>query len=433
MKEFKINIQDREIIILQDDDGFFIKPEIVVELEKQGTATKPAHEPICMARKPLAEKTVAENVLKWGTGGINIDESRVGTEEITTNAKVKGESFTSVGNSQGFNGCKESTHIGRFPANLIHDNSEEVRECFPDSNATNRNNMATRKDDSTSYGGKSGQQFTRKKFGDSGNASRFFKSIIYQAKASKSERNKGCEGNKFNSLEIVLNISSASQIIWNEKLTIQEEKEVKHLMDMDTSLKKVIDEFGIQRKNDLDLNIISFGKLILEKYLKDTKYITEMEISSITSQQILNLLHHYTINENIQDVFLKMMDGGNLVVSVENSNTLIITTNEHLGLVLGVSPVVLQVQFKINEKEFKCDHPTVKPLKLMEYLIRMVTPRGGVVLDPFAGSGSTLVAAKANGFGYVGVELTEEYVPIIEARLKSVDKEKVVVGLGKWL
>ena len=63
-------------------------------------------------------------------------------------------------------------------------------------------------------------------------------------------------------------------------------------------------------------------------------------------------------------------------------------------------------------------HPTLKPLSLMEYLIKMVTPKGGVVLDPFAGSGSTLVAAKQNGFQYIGIEMTEEYIPIIEARLK---------------
>ena len=67
------------------------------------------------------------------------------------------------------------------------------------------------------------------------------------------------------------------------------------------------------------------------------------------------------------------------------------------------------------------NHPTVKPIALMEYLIKMVTPKGGVVLDPFAGSGSTLVAAKQNGFNYVGIEMTEEYIPIIEARL-SIEK-----------
>ena len=61
-------------------------------------------------------------------------------------------------------------------------------------------------------------------------------------------------------------------------------------------------------------------------------------------------------------------------------------------------------------------HPTVKPIALMEYLIKMVTPKGGIVLDPFAGSGSTLVAAKDNGFQYIGIEMTEEYLPIIQAR-----------------
>lgn len=62
------------------------------------------------------------------------------------------------------------------------------------------------------------------------------------------------------------------------------------------------------------------------------------------------------------------------------------------------------------------NHPTVKPIDLMAWLVRMVTPEGGTTLDPFAGSGSTLVAAKREGFGFIGVELTEEYIPIIEAR-----------------
>jgi site-specific DNA-methyltransferase (adenine-specific) len=59
----------------------------------------------------------------------------------------------------------------------------------------------------------------------------------------------------------------------------------------------------------------------------------------------------------------------------------------------------------------------------MEYLIKMITPKGGIVLDPFAGSGSTLVAAKKNGFQYIGIELTPEYIPIIEARLSAVKQE----------
>jgi len=56
----------------------------------------------------------------------------------------------------------------------------------------------------------------------------------------------------------------------------------------------------------------------------------------------------------------------------------------------------------------KNNHPTVKPLALMKYLIQMITPEGGVVLDPFAGSGSTLVAAKELGYDFIGIEMTEE-------------------------
>src|SRR5690625_1273784 len=63
------------------------------------------------------------------------------------------------------------------------------------------------------------------------------------------------------------------------------------------------------------------------------------------------------------------------------------------------------------------NHPTVKPTDLMAWLVRLITPPNNIVLDPFAGSGSTLVAAKREGFGFIGVELTEEYIPIIRARV----------------
>jgi site-specific DNA-methyltransferase (adenine-specific) len=67
-------------------------------------------------------------------------------------------------------------------------------------------------------------------------------------------------------------------------------------------------------------------------------------------------------------------------------------------------------------------HPTVKPIALMEYLVKMITPKCGIVLDPFAGSGSTLIAAKQNGFDFIGIDLTPEYVKIAKARLESVTK-----------
>lgn len=163
------------------------------EWEGWGTALKPAHEPICMARKPLSEKTVAENCLKWGTGGINIEESKVGTEITKTTIKdfsqAHGNQFGKAGITYPTEGYKENTP-GRFPANLLHDGSEEVRECFPETKSTPR---------TATMGGTGGigvnTNFQRgsetSDYSDSGNASRFFKSIIYQAKASKSDRGQG--------------------------------------------------------------------------------------------------------------------------------------------------------------------------------------------------------------------------------------------------
>jgi DNA modification methylase len=164
------------------------------EWEGWGTALKPAHEPICMARKPLAEKTVAENCLKWGTGGINIDESRVGTEERTYGGMSAKQ--PDVGTFRDDNWKPKDIEItvsGRFPANLIHDDSEEVRECFPDSKGQSgdlKNHSKDRQSPNGCYGkmAAANDHIARN---DSGKASRFFKSIIYAAKASKSDRGEG--------------------------------------------------------------------------------------------------------------------------------------------------------------------------------------------------------------------------------------------------
>lgn len=69
-------------------------------------------------------------------------------------------------------------------------------------------------------------------------------------------------------------------------------------------------------------------------------------------------------------------------------------------------------------------HPTVKPTQLMRYLVKLVTPPNGTVLDPFTGSGSTGKAAILEGFRFVGIELTEDYIPIIEGRLKFAEQQK---------
>ena len=248
-----------------------------------GTALKPAHEPIVVARKPLIG-TVANNVLTYGTGAINIDGSRVGSDEVITNHSRSAESAVSKGKYGDSNA--QETHqtagqtLGRWPANLIHDGSDEVLAGFP---ITASGNRAPGVRKGMGYHGANGDGGPEL-IGDSGSAARFF----YCAKASKSERNAGLEG------------------------------------------------LPERRESDRERD-----------------------------------------------------DG----VGGDNPRN---RTNE-------------------AKQNF---HPTVKPLALMRYLIKLVTPPNGVVLDPFLGSGTTAVAATLEGFNWIGCEMTEDYWPIIEARVE---------------
>lgn len=78
----------------------------------------------------------------------------------------------------------------------------------------------------------------------------------------------------------------------------------------------------------------------------------------------------------------------------------------------------------MTETPRKNIHPTVKPTDLMRYLIKLVTPPNGIVLDPFTGSGSTGKAAILEGFRFIGIEMTEDYIPIIAGRLKHAETER---------
>jgi site-specific DNA-methyltransferase (adenine-specific) len=72
-------------------------------------------------------------------------------------------------------------------------------------------------------------------------------------------------------------------------------------------------------------------------------------------------------------------------------------------------------------------HPTVKPIKLMQYLVRLITPPNGIVLDPFCGSGTTGIACKLEGFDFVGLEQDAEYSKIAQARIDNYVDEKQVI------
>jgi len=252
-----------------------------------GTALKPAMEPITVARKPLIG-TVAANVLQHGTGAINVDGCRVEGEPW------KAHSATGLGSVKFFTAGetpvidKAPHDLGRWPANLIHDGSEEVVGLFPQAGG--------------GYGvrGKGGQTYASGKgfantlaltgqevgYGDSGSAARFF----YCAKASKRDRDEGCE--------------------------------------------------GMEERPAFD------------------------------------------------------------------------NPNGSMGGNMGS-----------RSGPRRNHHPTVKPTDLMRYLCRLVTPPGGVVLDPFTGSGSTGKAAILERFNFIGIEREAEYCEIARARISKAERD----------
>lgn len=151
-----------------------------------GTALKPATEIICLARKPLSEDTVAANVLKWGTGALNIDGCRI--EGESRDQRINdgtGNGINDFGNKNGGRGAG-LTALGRWPANIIHDGSEEVLAAFPDApgqgGAVNGREPSTL--DRYILSGLAGNHTPREPRNDSGSAARFF----YTAKADSDDR-----------------------------------------------------------------------------------------------------------------------------------------------------------------------------------------------------------------------------------------------------
>lgn len=101
------------------------------EWEGWNTALKPAFEPIVLARKPLSEKTIAANVLKWGTGALNIGATKIHSDDVSGVRHRHGGGVKGAGTSYEMPDSKGEISPGRWPANVIHDGSDEVIAAFP--------------------------------------------------------------------------------------------------------------------------------------------------------------------------------------------------------------------------------------------------------------------------------------------------------------
>lgn len=261
-----------------------------------GTALKPAHEPICVARKPLVG-TVAANVLAHGTGALNIDACRVHADDAqggtyTVNRFAPGASVNADGNWKQDVEYSGEMKAGRWPANVIHDGSDEVLAAFPDApgQLARASSSSSRKTQNV-YGAMARGSGGAQPHADlDQSAARFF----YCAKASRADRNDGVGGSDARAVETNATMRECENADWHAR----------------------------------------------------------------------------------------------------NGN----------------------------------HHPTVKPTELMVYLCRLVTPPGGIVLDPFMGSGSTGKACAREGFGFVGIDLTPEYVEIAAGRIKFALEQRAIAA-----
>ena len=476
MTSIEILVENVEI-----DGDWRHKPttEEAIKYEGWGTALKPANEPICVARKPLSEKTVAENVLKWGTGGINIDGCRVGTETIMTNMKNTKGGLYNLGNQDRTNEVENTFNEGRFPANIIFDESaaEMLDKQSGLSKSGVRKPTGKGKDeyDSTIAGGAFGDDLTERGFNDKGGASRYFFNV----------KNNG-------GIEDFFIYKENNIIIWNIKSLDTQEYNTEDCIEASDVLKQARE--SICQKPEL------YGNNTLVKYLTTTISITKMKTHSIMTFPILNAstkmnIGHFTLMIDEKQSQLLTEESILNVQIVNNQNVLVSSIKTNQEVLVPIVSYVLEENLKsgetiientitnttenigtnrffyvakVSKKErnlgldgfedkektthksnFRCElcnyqknsgtpckcenplfkeiepkpqknsHPTLKPINLMTYLCRLVTPEGGVVLDPFMGSGSTGISALLEGFNFIGMELDEEYFKIAEERINS--------------
>lgn len=374
-----------------------------------GTALKPALEPITLARKPL-EGTVASNVLKWHTGALNIDGCRVGVEGGTAKgSKPQGEGHGIYG--AGLHGACEITQLdkGRWPANLIHDGSDEVVELFPNTKSgkaaagghkRTAENMAKGSD---IYGGGKGIAGTSSTddagtlYGDSGSAARFF----YCAKTSKKDRDEGLDSSR--------TVKHATGLCKEENMALA------------GSLQKVMCE------STVSWGIDESGGSITGLCPLDSLSTILTAIRGITTSQICSLWMPSLTKESTAGVKSSTTNGGSHAENVEKSKEYQQTTTSEnqVGSAHGASNVVSIMLSSISDvenwKPATNFHATVKPTDLMRYLCRLVTPPGGIVLDPYMGSGSTGKAASKEGFDFIGIERDPDYFKIAQARILGDD------------
>lgn len=289
----------------------------VIEWSGWGTALKPACEHWILIRKPLSEKNVALNVIRHSCGGINIDESRVGSGSDKEKGGCNGNIFSGQLKTEKYK-AEVDYSKGRFPANLILSHSE------------------------------------------------------------------GC--------------------------VFKGEKKVKAIRNNSDIIASESENLAMSGKNYARSKLYNFSNNDGTETIADYECTENCAVRQLDEQSgVLKSGSRLGESSANNDRIFKLH--GNKCEASEGGAS-------RFFYCAKVSPS------ERNEGVNKNHHPTVKSIKLMTYLIKLITPAEGTVLDPFMGSGSTGIAAIKSNFNFIGIEKELEYFEIAEARIKHAEKNK---------
>lgn len=412
-----------------------------------GQATKPALEPVYMGQKPFSEATGTANILRWGTGALNIDGCRVDGPKPDTVRGAGGQNgrYAPIAAQ----GRILDDGKGRWPANIIHDGSAEVIAAFPEADGA----VSNGKKAGTGFGNGYGVKPQAPSFADSGSAARFFYAVEKEERcdlcrvllSGKDAKDSPCDAN-------TAELTSPTQSTPNGA-TVRDGAAVSpplgsagkkqpsngHAIIAESRSFQCHQTRGsfapsdalTQEASRIAPHVRSAASLCAscETDIAQSLAATRLGLDpaslpcleSMPARRRQILLQHlalYVAGRESTDTITTTASLKTLFGSVLHAIADTTSLVRPEGPESTESARRLFYSSKADaEDRLGSKHPTVKPLDLMQYLVRLVTPPGGLVLDPFAGTGTTGEAAWREGMRAVLIEREPEYQADIARRM----------------
>jgi site-specific DNA-methyltransferase (adenine-specific) len=396
-----VRLHGQEYEIIRNADGSFTLPPEVEKLKGLGTALKPSWEPILVFRKPIAEKTVAKQVLKTGTGALHIDACRVrmsGPDREAYTAVRESFAASTAGkvtggwaNNSPAQTAEEqiaSSAGGRWPANLLLTHTEQCRLVGTERVAAPVINRFT--DGAKPFGNGAGHDYESEQRGDADGKEAI---PVYECED-------GCPVKALDEQSGERGVSGSAK-----NGTVGYRSSGRGFIRTDTA---AVD--GYVPPNDSGGASRYFNQFEYE--CADGCPVKELGEQSGISTSVGGRLTNITgslYGEFGKSSGLSAEDAkGDPGFGDTGTAARYFNQFETPKAPFFYCPKTSKAERDRGLPKGTNKHPTVKPLKLLRWLVKLVTPKGGTVLDPFAGSGTTCLAALEEGFQFIGIERDPE-------------------------